>query len=177
MAMTADELLQLGLSHKRTELVQGQLVVREPAGYRHGEVAARLLASLYHFVDSHALGRVLTAETGFVLRRNPDTVRAADVAFVRQERVPVPPPGGFAEIAPDLVIEVLAPNDRPGEVLSKIGDWLAAGVRLVWLIDPQRGDARVYRADGTQDHLGEHDSLDGESVVPGFRWAIANLAS
>ena len=98
MAMTADELLQLGLSHKRTELVQGQLVVREPAGYRHGEVAARLLASLYHFVDSHALGRVLTAETGFVLRRNPDTVRAADVAFVRQERVPVPPRGGFAEI-------------------------------------------------------------------------------
>jgi len=177
MAMTADELLRLGLSDKRTELVHGQLVVREPAGYRHGEVAARLLASLYNFVDSHALGRVLTAETGFVLRRNPDTVRAADVAFVRRERVPVPPPGGFAEIPPDLVIEVLSPNDRPGEVLSKIGDWLAAGVPLVWLIDPQRGDARVYRADGTQNHLGEQDSLDGESVVPGFRWPLENLAS
>jgi Uma2 family endonuclease len=177
MAMTAEELLQLGLSEKRTELVHGQLVVREPAGYRHGEIAARLLASLYNFVESRALGRVLTAETGFVLRRNPDTVRAADVAFVRQDRLPVPPPSGFADVAPDLVIEVLSPSDRPGDVLSKIGDWLDAGVLLVWIIDPQRSDARVYRADGSQEHLGEHAWLDGESVVPGFRWPIDNLGS
>ena len=177
MVMTADELLRLSLSDKRTELVHGQLVVREPAGYRHGEIAARLLASLYNFVESRALGRVVTAETGFVLRRNPDTVRAADVAFVRRERAPVPSPGGYAEIAPDLVIEVLSPSDRPGDVLRKIGDWLDAGVLLVWLIDPERGDARVYRADGTQDHLGEHDWLEGESVVPGFRWPIENLHS
>lgn len=177
MAMTADELLRLGLSDKRTELVRGQLVVREPAGYRHGEIAARLLASLYNFVESRALGRVVTAETGFVLRRDPDTVRAADVAFVRRERVPVPPPGGFAEVAPDLVIEVLSPNDRPGEVLRKTADWLDAGVLLVWLIDPQRRDARVHRSDGTQEHLGEHDWLDGESVVAGFRWPLDDLAS
>jgi Uma2 family endonuclease len=140
--MTADELLRLELSDKRTELVRGRLVVREPAGYRHGEIAARLLATLFNFVESRGLGRVVTAETGFVLRRNPDTVRAADVAFVRRERLPVPPPNGFPEMAPDLVIEVLSPNDRPGEVLSKIGDWLDAGVRLVWIIDPRRRDAR-----------------------------------
>ena len=175
--MTADELLRLGLSDERTELVNGRLVVREPAGYRHGEIAARLLASLYNFVESRALGRVLTAETGFVLRRNPDTVRAPDVAFVRRERLPVPPPSGFADIAPDLVVEVLSPNDRPGDVLSKIGDWLEAGVLLVWIIDPQRGDARVYRADGSQEHLAGHDWLDGESVVPGFRWPLENLGS
>jgi Uma2 family endonuclease len=90
------ELPRLELADKRTELVRGQLVVREPAGYRHGEIAARLLAMLFNFVESRALGRVLTAETGFVLRRNPDTVRAADVAFVRRERFPVPPPNGFA---------------------------------------------------------------------------------
>jgi Uma2 family endonuclease len=175
--MTADELLRLERSDKRTELVHGQLSVREPAGYRHGEIAARLLATLFNFVESHALGRVLTAETGFVLRRNPDTVRAADVAFVRHARLPVPPPNGFPEMAPDLVIEVLSPDDRPGEVLSKIGDWLDAGVRLVWIIDPRRRDARVYRADGSQDHLGENDWLDGESVVPGFRCAVDSVVS
>jgi Uma2 family endonuclease len=175
--MTADELLRLGASHKRTELVRGQLVVREPAGYRHGDVAARALAALFTFVNSRALGRVFTAETGFLLRRNPDTVRAADVAFVRQDQLPHPAPRGFAELAPDLVIEVLSPDDRPGEVLSKVGDWLEAGARLVWVIDPERRDARVYRADGSQVHLSEDDQLGGESVVPGFQCAVRGLVT
>jgi Uma2 family endonuclease len=176
-AMTADELLRLAVADKRTELVRGQLVVRELAGYRHGDVAARILGALFAFVNSRALGRVFTAETGFPLRRKPDTVRAADVSFVRQDRLPHPAPRGFAELAPDLVVEVLSPDDRPGEVLSKVGDWLEAGARLVWVIDPERRDARVYRADGSQLHLSEGDQLDGESVVPGFQCAVRGLVS
>jgi Uma2 family endonuclease len=128
-------------------------------------------------VNSRTLGRVFTAETGFLLRRKPDTVRAADVSFVKQDRLPHPAPRGFAELAPDLVVEVLSPDDRPGEVLSKVGDWLEAGARLVWVIDPERRDARVYRADGSQVHLGESDQLDGESVVPGFQCAVRGLVS
>ena len=144
-----------------------------------------------HAVDATILRSIITAGGGRALcaahnaalrqavswRSRYGQAPAADLAFVRRERLPVPPPSGFADIAPDLVIEVLSPNDRPGEVLSKIGDWLDAGVLLVWIIDPQRGDARVYRADGSQDHLGVHDWLDGESVVPGFRWPIDNLGS
>ncbi|MEP7347002.1 MAG: Uma2 family endonuclease, partial [Gemmatimonadaceae bacterium] len=125
-AMTAEELLHLNLPNKRTELVRGALVVREPAGYRHGDVAMRLAAAVAPFVYAHELGRVFAAETGFTLARNPDTVRAPDVAFISRDRLPDPAPRGFAEMAPDLAVEVLSPDDRPGEVLAKVADWLKA---------------------------------------------------
>jgi Uma2 family endonuclease len=170
--MTADELLRLNMPDARTELIRGELVVREPAGYRHGSVAARLLVALGPFVESRELGQVFTAETGFRLRKDPDTVRAPDVAFVTRDRLPDTPPRGYAALAPDLVVEVLSPDDRPGEVLSKVGDWLEAGTSLVWVVDPERHSARVYRADGSQDHLGESDRLDGETLLPGFECEI-----
>ena len=166
--MTADELLRLKLPAARTELVRGQLVVREPAGYRHGAVAARLLLAIGGFAEAHGLGTVFTAETGFRLRADPDTVRAPDVAFVRRERLPEPPPRGYAALAPDLVVEVLSPDDRPREVLDKVSDWLESGTTLVWVVDPERRAARVYRIDGSVDELGEADLLLGEAVLPGF---------
>ena len=173
--ITADDLLRLNISEARTELVGGELVVREPAGYRHGDVAARLLIAVGAFVESRTLGRVFTAETGFRLRQNPDTVRAPDVAFVRQDRLPDPSPLGYAALAPDLVVEVLSPDDRPGEVLSKVGDWLEAGTSVVWLVDPERRSARVYRRDGTQEPLAEADRLDGETVLPGFECELRRI--
>jgi Uma2 family endonuclease len=166
--LTADDLLHLNIPDKRTELVRGVLVVREPAGYRHGEVAGRIAKSVMDHVDRNDLGRVLAAETGFTLFTDPDTVRAPDVAFVSQARLPDPPPSGFAMLAPDLVVEVLSPDDRPGEVLAKIADWLRAGCKLVWVADSVRRQARVYRADGSEVMLSEADALDGEDVLPGL---------
>lgn len=173
--LTAEELLRLNLPNKRTELVRGVLVVREPAGYQHGDVAMRVGAAIHAFVEANALGRTFAAETGFTLARRPDTVRAPDVAFIGNERLPDPPPRGFAELAPDLAVEVLAPDDRAGEVLDKVADWLKAGARLVWVVDPIREIARVYRADGSEALLGEHDSLHGEDVLPGFELALGAL--
>lgn len=72
-------------------------------------------------------------------------------------------------------MEVLSPDDRPGEVLEKVGDWLNAGVRLVWVVDPKRGLARVYRADGTEALLAAGDALDGEEVLPGFSCPVADV--
>src|SRR5256885_16464745 len=118
--LTAEELLRLNLPNKRTELVDGRLYVREPAGARHGEAAARLLSAIVVHVYGHKLGRVFTAETGFTLRTNPDTVRAPDVAFVREDRAAELPSHGYAAMAPDLVVEVLSPDDRPGEVRAKV---------------------------------------------------------
>ena len=129
--MTADELLRTPQADKRVDLVRGILRVREPAGYLHGEITARLCKLLMDHVDARALGRVLAAETGFKLNADPDTVRAADIAFIRQARLPDPRPAGYAALAPDLAVEVLSPGDRPGEVLAKVGDWLSAGTRLV----------------------------------------------
>ena len=173
--MTAEELLRLNLPDKRTELVRGVLVVREPAGYRHGDVAMRLAAAIYTHVEAHGLGRVFAPETGFTLARNPDTVRAPDVAFISTARLPDPPPRGFAELAPDLAVEVLSPDDRPGEVLAKVGNWLTAGARLVWVVDPVRVLARVYRADGSESMLEETDALRGDDVLPGFEYPLSAI--
>ena len=82
---------------------------------------------------------------------------------------------GYAPFAPDLAIEVLSPDDRPGEVLAKVGDWLDAGTRLVWVVDPVRRLARIYRADGTESFVGESDALDGEDVLTGFRRLLADV--
>jgi Uma2 family endonuclease len=166
--MTANELQRLNLPDKRTELVRGVLVVREPAGYGHGAVAARLAKALMDHVDRDDLGHVLAAVTGFKLASNPDTVRAPDVAFVRRERIPNPVPSGFAALAPDLVVEVLSPDDRPGAVLAKVADWLTAGCALVWVVDPIRRLAHVYRADGREQVVHAGGALDGEGVLPGF---------
>jgi Uma2 family endonuclease len=173
--MTAEDLLRLNIQGKRSELVRGQLIVREPPGFAHGVVAFRIGRLVGDFVDSSRLGLVVAAETGFTLARNPDTVRAPDVGFVRQDRVPDPLPRGYAEFAPDLAVEVLSPGDRPGEMLAKVSDWLRAGTLLVWVVDPIRRTARVYRADGTEAFASADDSLDGEDLLPGFVLPLASV--
>ena len=173
--MSADELLRLNLVGKRTELVRGRLVVREPAGFGHGAVASNLAREIATFVRERDLGQVLAAETGFKLATGPDTVRAPDVAFVSRARVPHPRPAGYADLAPDLAVEVLSPDDRPGKVLEKVGDWLTAGTRLVWVVDPVRQQVRVYRADGSETVVETDGTLDGEDVLPKFRCAVASV--
>jgi Uma2 family endonuclease len=173
--MTADDLLHLRVSHKRTELVRGVLVVREPAGGRHGRVAMELARCLANHVEAERLGAVYAAETGFTLTHQPDTVRAPDVALVRRERLRDPDSTGFPDLAPDLVIEVLSPDDRAGEILANVADWLSAGTRLVWVVDPERRLARVYRHDGSETIVPADGALDGEDVVPGFSCSLASI--
>lgn len=173
--MTADALLRAPIPNKRTELVRGVLVVREPAGSTHGIVAMNLGAALAVYVKHVGAGAVFAAETGFKLESNPDTVRAPDAAFVARERVPPRGASGFAALAPDLVVEVLSPDDRPGEVLAKVADWLSAGTRLVWVVDPERRVARVYREDGSETVITERETLEGEAVLPGFSCALAEV--
>jgi Uma2 family endonuclease len=174
-SMTAEELLHVRIPNKRTELVRGVLIVREPAGYTHGRVAANLTGKLSAHLEHTRTGQLFAAETGFTLARRPDTVRAPDIAFVRRERLLHPEPTGFPDLAPDLVVEVLSPDDRPGAVLAKIADWLSAGTRLVWVIDPGRRVARVYRADGSEARVTADDALDGEDVVPDFSCRLEGI--
>ncbi len=170
--MTAEELLHVRIPDKRVELVKGVLVVREPAGYRHGRVAMNLAMRLGAHVEREGVGQLFAAETGFALARGPDTVRAPDIAFIRRERLPAHDPAGFPDIVPDLVVEVLSPGDRPGEVLAKVADWLSAGTRLVWVIDPERRLVRVYRHDGTEAGVTSAEALSGEDVLPGFACSL-----
>src|SRR5438128_11977770 len=173
--MTADELLQTQVPDKRTELVRGVLVVREPAGSRHGLVTMNLGAELAVYAKQTGAGGVYAAESGFKLASNPDTVRAPDIAFVSRERLPPPSTTGYPTLAPDLAVEVLSPGDRPGDVLAKVADWLSAGTRLVWVVDPERRLARVYRLDGSETIVTTDGTLDGEDVLPGFACPLASI--
>lgn len=173
--LSAEELLELDLPNKQTELVRGQLIVREPAGYRHGVVAHQISRLIANYVHDNGLGIVVAAETGFKLFSNPDTVRAADSAYINRERAPDPAPAGYLALAPDLVVEVVSPGDRPGDIQAKVSDWLTAGSHLVWVVDPGRKRAIVYREDGAVDVLANQDVLNGEDILPGFACPIESL--
>jgi Uma2 family endonuclease len=173
--ITADELIDIGLPGQRTELIRGQLVVREPSGFAHGEVEARLGSLIAAFVYPRDLGHVASGDPGFKLESNPDTVRAPDVAFVRKDRLGKTTPMGFPALAPDLAVEVVSPNDSRTAVREKAAAWITAGSLLVWVVDPIERNARVYRADGTNALVTAHEVLDGEGVLPGFRCTVQSV--
>jgi Uma2 family endonuclease len=174
--MTADQLLELCDDGRRHELVAGSVVSEPPASFRHGDVSAEVFRRLIEFVRDHDLGRVVSTETGFLLARDPDTVRAPDVAFV--SRAKIDGAGrftGFFPGAPDLAVEVLSPSERPADVHAKIGDYLAAGTRLVWVIDPARRQVRIHRSLLSPSVLDETETLDGGDVLQGFSVPVAGL--
>jgi len=173
--MTATDLLTLRLAHKSTELVRGKLIVREPPSTYHGRVQSTLNFLVVSYVRANALGVVFGQDTGFKIASDPDTVRAPDLAFVDRARVAQIPPRGYAAMAPDLVAEILSPDDRPGELLAKVGEWLDAGVRLVWVIDPERRVATAYDANGDVATVASDSSVSGEPVLPGFSFRLAEL--
>lgn len=159
---------------KRVELVRGEILEMTPPGGEHGSIVIALGALLGPHVRKRKLGRV-SAEWGVVLSRDPDTVRAPDIAFVRADRLQGKSLKGFFDGAPDLAIEVISPNDKASELQQKISEYLQAGARLVWVIDPETrtlsayhpsGEARVYSAD---------EEVPGEDVVPGFSFHLADL--
>ena len=173
--LTAADVERISIPGKVTELIRGRLVVHEPPGTWHGVIAATLTRLLGDFVARHGLGVVAAQDTGFKIAADPDTVRAPDVAFIGRQQAGLIRERGYAELAPDLLAEILSPDDRPGEVLAKVADWLAAGTTLVWVVDPERLDVRVYRGDGSLAVLHESDSLDGEEVLPGFSCPVREL--
>jgi Uma2 family endonuclease len=175
--ITADELLQLPEDETQwCELIDGEIVPMAPPGGMHGFVGGRLMGLLIAHVHSHRLGAVMLAETGFLISRNPDTVLAPDISFIRRERLAIlGVPRGYFPEAPALVVEVLSPGDRAGRVALKLRRWFAAGVELAWVVDPAKRTAAVYRSADHARVLTDRDLLSGEDVVPGFECSIAPL--
>ena len=171
---TAEQLLQapdLG----RCELLRGELVMMSPAGFEHGRIIGNITGPLATYVRQKKLGVVAGAETGFQIARDPDTVRAPDVAFVRAGRVPPTPTPGFFQGAPDLAVEVLSPTDRAGDLLAKVHEWLAAGCRAVWVIDPGARTVSVYRRRDQMVVWNVSDALAGDDIVPGFTLPVGEI--
>jgi Uma2 family endonuclease len=174
--MTAEELLSLPDDGFRYELIEGELRQMPPAGHNHGRIAMRLAVPLGQHVEANGLGEVYAAETGFTLKSNPDTVRAPNVAFIRQERVDeVGDRKGYWPGAPDLAVEVVSPNDRVGEVEEKVKEWLDAGTLLVWVISSRLRTVTIYHSLTDIAILTERDMLDGGEIIPGFQYPVARL--
>ncbi len=167
--MTADDLLRLYSEGVRGELIRGVLCETMPAGQRHGQIVMRLGAALFTFVESRALGTLVAPDSGVWLEHDPDTVREPDVAFTSVERLPLGADvEGYAEVAPDLVVEVASPSDTRRAVHDKAHMWLNHGVRLVWVVQPQTRTVDVYRPDQSVVTVGDQDAFDGLDVLPGF---------
>ena len=167
---TAEQLLAAG-DIGRCELLRGELVVMIPPGGRHGEVANLLAHHLTAFVVETGMGRVL-AETGFVLGRAPDTVRAPDVAVLRPGR---PIGDAYIDGPPELAVEVVSPGDRAGYVREKVAEWLESGAETVWVVDPRKRTVEVHVAGEAPRVLAESDILRGEPVLPGFQLPLTRL--
>jgi Uma2 family endonuclease len=174
--MTADELWRLPDDGQRRELVAGVLRTMAPSSWVHGRVTMKFAWPLAQYVDAHDLGTVFGAETGCLLTRAPDTVRAADIAFVTRERaLAVAEEVVFWPGAPALVAEVVSPNDRPADVAEKVATWLRYGARMVVVADPRARTLALHRPDRPVHVLTEADTLDGEDVVPGWRLPVRAL--
>jgi Uma2 family endonuclease len=172
--ITAEQLLQMP-AVEHCELIRGELIQMSPSGLEHGRVANRISVRLGTYVEQHQLGIVTTAEAGFQLSHNPDTVRAPDVAFISAARAPKNPIAGFFDGPPDLAVEVLSPNDRAGAVLAKIQELLQAGCRMVWLVDPITRTVTVYPDRRNAQVLSAEDTISGDDLLPGFSVTVAEL--
>lgn len=175
--MTAEEVLQLPRGTWRYELVRGELRQMSPAGHVHGEIAARVLIRLGPFVEQAGLGKTYAAETGFLLRRNPDTVRAPDAAFVTAAKLAATTlaPDGFFPGTPDLAVEVVSPSDGDIEVEEKVAEWLDAGTRVVVVLDPRRKAGAVHRRGAEVHSLGPGNHLTLPDLLPGWSLALDEL--
>ena len=165
--MTAEELLLLPDDDMKRELIRGVLTEDMPPGYEHGVIEFRIGRLLGNYSEENDYGEVVGGDSGFLLERGPDTVRGPDVAWVAPGRLE----GrvrGFAELAPDLVVEVRSPNDSRRHIAERAMMWLSHGVRMVLVADPGPVTLTVYRPGEPPQVLGEFDAFDGSDVLPGF---------
>ena len=174
---TEDQLMALPHLGK-AELIDGRIIM-SPAGYRHGVVASRLLARLLMHVERYRQGLVSDSSTGF--RMKGGNVLSPDVSFVAADRLRGLNrlPRGYFDGAPDLAAEILSPNDPPGEVEQKTKEYFDNGLRLLWMVDPERRTIAIHHPPTSSPQptrtLRSDDTLDGEGVVPDFRLPLNDL--
>jgi Uma2 family endonuclease len=174
--LTADDLWQMPGNGRYYELVKGELRAMAPAGGEHGAFTINLTGPMWNHAKTHDLGKVVAAETGFIIERDPDTVRGPDIGFICKSRIPPEGlPKKYIPFAPDLAVEVVSPHDTMEEVEEKVAQWLAAGTKLVWVVLEKQRLIRVYRSPTDVTVLTENDELDGADVMPGFRLPVAQV--
>ncbi len=173
--VTAEALLDMG-DVGPCELIGGEVREMTPAGAQHGHIVSSISLLLGDFVRSQQLGTLFGAETGVILKRDPDTVRAPDAMFVNRYRLsPDEIPEGFLEVTPDLVVEVVSPRDTWTQIQTKVGEYVEFGVPVVWIIDGRNRQVHVYEGSEHVVVLSNDDSLDGGDVLPGFACKVSDI--
>jgi Uma2 family endonuclease len=171
---TPEDLLRLS-GDDRFELVQGQLVSTEMSGLA-AFIAYHVAWHLGNVVRPAQLGTLFTSDASYqCFAEAPDRVRRPDVSFIHRSRMQPEYLQGHIPVPPDLAVEVVSPNDLFYDVRQKVGEYLRAGVRLVWVVNPVKEEVDVYRANGTSVLARAGDCLEGEDVIPGFRCPLADI--
>ncbi|WP_423224652.1 Uma2 family endonuclease [Candidatus Amarolinea aalborgensis] len=171
--ITGNELLAMG-DIGPSELIDGRIVTMTPTGDEHGTIEFNLGGELRAFVRQHRLGRVTGGEVGIYTRRNPDRVRAADIAFISTNRM-AQPVKGYLAVAPDLVVDIMSPDDRWQDVREKLAEYFAIGVTWVWIVEPSNRKVLVFRSPTAVEEFGDDNTLRGEGVLAGFALKVADL--
>lgn len=172
--ITGEELAEMG-DIGRCELIEGRIIMRSPTGWLHGNYERRFGQLLGNFVDANNLGHVLVGEVGIYTKRNPDTVRGADAIFISHARLAQLKSTSFLDVAPELVVEVMSPDDRWSEVKQKLREYFDMGVLLVWVADPSDKTVSVYHSLSDVTILEEDENLSGEQLLPGFVLPVKTL--
>lgn len=174
--MTAEEFASMEAlpTDWNQELVKGEAMDMPLTQGEHGIICGEICWLMKNTVKANNLGWVTTNDTGVVLEREPDTIRGPDVGFWSIERQPERPKG-YLQIPPDIAVEVLSPSDSKKAVREKIREYIAAGVRLVWLVNPQDKTVMVYAGTMRGIEYDEADTLDAGDVLPGFSCKVAEF--
>jgi Uma2 family endonuclease len=173
--LTADEYARLPDSGCPTELVRGEVITMNPPRSRHGQVCANACFILRSFAKQHDLGHVLSNDSGVITERDPDTVRGADIAYYSYTRVPKGRLAGYLPVPPDVVLEVLSPDDRPGRVAAKVQEYLNVGVATVVVLDAEDDRAFIYELGRVPRELGGADRLRLSAISPAFDVAVSEF--
>ncbi len=159
------------------EIVNGELVMSPKNNFFHGDICTRLLIAIGNFVKEHRLGVVLDSSTGFWMHNR--NCRAPDISFITRSRLVStgfsPRSNQFFPGAPDLAVEVLSPNNTRAEIDERLKDFFSSGTQIAWIINPDDECAEVCHSPTKRKLIGSGGLLDGEQLLPGFQFAIADL--
>lgn len=172
--ISGEELLEMG-DIGPCELVEGRIIKMSPTKMPHGKIESRLDRKLSVFVEKNNLGEIMLGEIGLYTHRNPDTVRAADLLYISRERLAKATPGGFLDVAPELVVEIMSPSDRWGMVRKKLREYFEVGVTVLLVIEPDEQVISVYRSPTEFQELSIRDTLKMKDILPGFALPVADL--
>lgn len=174
MRLTGNMLWEMG-EIGPCELVAGEVVFMSPTKPQHGKLEYRLSKLIGDFVETHNLGEIFVGEVGIYTQRNPDTVRAADVVFISHAQYERSAAGDFFTAAPELVVEILSPNDRWGEVRQKLREYFGIGVWGVLVVDTKESVIELYRSPTDVREFRPGDMLPLEEILPGFVLPVARV--